>query len=122
RYEHRHLPARVVVARAVVSAAATARDLLGRELLDPVRELGWTGDIAENAGAVRRRVGRTVLGLQEEHRHLVAADGTRRAIVAAAAAAGDSLRRERFDPVGERRRTRHVGEGSNAGRRRVAES
>src|SRR6476619_3572626 len=38
RDEHRHLSARVVRQGAVVAATAAAGDLLGRELLDPVRE------------------------------------------------------------------------------------
>jgi hypothetical protein len=63
-----------------------------------------------------------VLGLQQEHRHLVAAHGILRAVVAAAAAAGDALGGERLDPVGEGGRARHVAERARARRRRVAEA
>src|SRR5690242_18959369 len=122
RDEDGHLAARVVVERAVVAATAAADDLLRGELLDPVGERGRTGHVRERARAVRGQVARAVLRLEQEHRHLVAADRILRAVVAAAAAAGDALGGERLDPVGERRRAGHVGERAGARRRRVAEA
>src|SRR5262249_29844689 len=70
--EHRHLAARVRVGGAVEQRRdlTSTRDVLGVEPLDPVGEEAWTRDVAEDAGADRRRVARAVLGLQEEHRHL----------------------------------------------------
>ncbi len=46
--------------------------------------------------------------LHDEHRHLSPRVGVGRAVVAAAAAAGDVLGGELFDPVGERSRARHI--------------
>ncbi len=74
-----------------------------------------------------------MLGLEEEHRHLTAGDGRRRAIVPAAAATGDLVVEEIFDEEVERVRGRHVrealadverpgpGEGRGAGAQRLVE-
>ena len=57
--EHRHLPARDGLQRAVVAVAAASRDLLGCELLHPVGEEARAGDISERARARGRRVARS---------------------------------------------------------------
>src|ERR1051325_2175778 len=56
-------------------------------------------------------------GLRDEDGHLAAGVVVERAVVAAAAAAGDLLRGELLDPVRERRRARHVREEAGAVRR-----
>src|SRR5690242_3510718 len=56
-------------------------------------------------------------GLRDEDGHLAARVVVERAVVAAAAAAGDLLRGELLDPVRERRRAGHVGEDALAVRR-----
>ena len=58
--------------------------------------------------------------LRDEHGHLAARVVRQRAVVAVAAAAGDVLRGELLDPVGERRGARDVAVDPGAGRRRVA--
>src|SRR6185436_20634220 len=108
--------------RTVVAPAAPSGDALGRELLDPIGELGRAGDIGKIAAAGRRHVARAVLGFQEEDRHLLARDHVGRTVVAAAAASGYAGGREGLDPRREVARAGHVRESSHAWRRDVAEA
>src|SRR5207249_7133502 len=62
----------------------------------------------------------SVLGLQEEHGHLIAPNGATRTIVAAAAASGDPFGEELLDPVGEGARAGDVGDETRAWRRHIA--
>ena len=105
-----------------VAAAASARDALVEELLDPVGELARARDVAEEARAGRRDVARAVLGLENEDRHLRRRDRIVRAVVAAPASAGDPFIEELLDPVGELARARHVREDAGARRRHVVGS
>src|SRR5271154_2484380 len=125
RNEDGHLPAVVGVRRAVVAAAAAGGDAFGIELLDPVGEGSRAGNVREDSRrrAGRRRVAGSVLALEQEDRHLVAADGAGGAVVAGSAAPGDALVGQGLDPVGVGRRAGHVAE--EAGRavgRHVAEA
>ena len=62
-----------------------------------------------------------MLGLQQEDGHLVAADGVGRAVVAAAAAAGDALGASASIQGAKVEEQGTSGKTAGAGRRRVAE-
>ena len=108
--EHGHLRPGHGIAGAVVARAATGRDALGRKLLDPGGELARAGHVVEDAGARGRRVGGSVLGLQQEDGHLGACDGVVAAVVAAAASGGDAIAEDLLDVGVEDVRLRHVEE------------
>src|SRR4029077_13893203 len=112
RDEYRHLSAGVVVEGAVKRRrnGASAGDVLGGQLLDPVGELGGAGDIVEDAGAGGWGVAGSVARLQQKDRHLVTADRILRAVGAGAAAARDAAGGEVLDPVGEGGGAGHIGE------------
>ena len=65
-YEHRHLPSGVGVGGAVVVAAAAARDVLVRELLDPGSERRGAGHVGKVPFAGRRNVARAVFCLDRK--------------------------------------------------------
>src|SRR5262245_48643604 len=79
--KRRHLATGDVVERTVVLAAEAARrDVLRGELLDPVGIRRRTGHVVEVAVAGRWHVARAVLGLQQEHGHLLPRHGVGRTV------------------------------------------
>ncbi len=86
---------------AVIAAATPACDTLACKLFDPVGGKGISGDVQiDRTDGSRGSVGSTMFAAQEEDRHLCTGDAGLRAVVAATAAAGNSLCCELFDPIG----------------------
>ena len=120
RQEDRHLAPRVGQRRAVVPAAASRRDPVAGELLDPFGKWRARRNVAEDPDRRRRAVAAAVFGPQQEHRHLAAGDRVVRAVHLHAAARRNPFRREPLDPVGCKRRDGHIVEdGSRRVRRQV---
>jgi len=113
--EDRHLRAIDRCGRAVVPAAAAARDAFGGQLLDPGGEgiIGW--HIREGASRSGWGVTRAVLGDQQEDGHLLAGDGGIGTVVAPAAAARDAFSRELLDPLAEHVVSRDIVEDGASG-------
>src|SRR4029078_13006184 len=98
--ENGHLRARQGRRGTVVSASAAAGDSSPGDVLDPgIEQASVAGHVGEDrSGAGRGCVAGALIRLQEKARHLSTADGSLRAVVPAAAAAGDSAPGQILDP------------------------
>ena len=112
--ENRCFCAGDIRARAVVPAAAAGCHAVGCQLFNEVCAEGAGRDISEDAGRCGRHKRNAVRGADQEDRHFGASDQSARAVVSAAAAAGNSISSQLFDEVSAEGADRGIGE--DAGR------
>src|SRR5215213_420265 len=118
--EHCHLRPRDRTLRAICASSTTSRNAFCHQLLDP----GGCPVIrrhvpkASTGTCVRRSISCTILGTQQENRHLSACGRRFRAVIATATAACDALGCQLLDPGGSPVGGGHVPKASTGPYRR----